>query len=334
MKTVPMPPAGTLGSPRQWASVDQYRADNGPESGSRVIRISTPAGLDVHLHPDRALDIGRASVRGVPIAWLSQTGFSPGAAVDPVSDAWLRTFGGGLLATCGLDTIGEASTSANGQAWGLHGRVGAQPASITSVRQDTDAIRVEGTVRQAAVHGERFVLERTLTFPLDRAEIHVHDVVRNEGCAPQPHMILYHFNIGWPFVACGSRLTSTTASAPEPRNEAARDATTPWDVFGEPDPRAESLVYRHHPSVPGVGARLESPTAGMALDLMTEGGTLPWLHQWKVTQPGQYVLGLEPSNCETLKGRAAAESEAAVPIIEPGAKVEYTLRLRVTEMNS
>lgn len=321
-------PTHYLGSPRQRATVDQYQALNGPETGARVIRVSTPQGLDAHVYPDRALDLGRVTWGGKSLAWLSRAGFRPGAAVDQTDDRWLRTFGGGLLTTCGLDTVGDPSTDAAGRSWGLHGVIDSLAATVVAVRQHEDEIVIEGDVIQASVHGERLVLHRTLTFPLERAEIQVRDEVTNAGAFAQPHMILYHMNLGWPLIAPGTRLT-TNGSAPEARNEEAERAPVPWDTFTAPTADAESLIYRHATPDPGVHARLESAEAGMAVEISSELATLPWLHQWKVMQPGQYVLGIEPSNVSTLEGRAPAEAAGLVPDLQPGETVTYDVRVAV-----
>jgi len=53
--------------------------------------------------------------------------------------------------------------------------------------------------------------------------------------------------------------------------------------------------------------------------------TLPHLHLWKVLQKGQYVLGIEPSNSATLKGRVPAEELGLVPTLAAAASVTYQI---------
>jgi hypothetical protein len=44
---------------------------------------------------------------------------------------------------------------------------------------------------------------------------------------------------------------------------------------------------------------------------------LPYLSQWKCMRSGEYVLGLEPGNCD-VGGRASARSDGRLKFIQPG----------------
>jgi hypothetical protein len=329
--TYPLAAAHSLGyiqNARQQAAVDQYRLENGPGSGTRIIRVATPQGLDIEILPDRSLDLGRVAIGGVPLSWLSATGFRSGAAVEDRGFRWLRTFGGGLLATGGLDAIGDPSRADDGLSWGLHGRVGSLPATIRTVDANDEIIRVSGRVVQASVHGEHLLLDRTWEFPLLRPEITLTDVVRNSGSTPQPHMILYHFNLGWPFVSPRATL-ATAENCAEARNAEARRAKVAWNRWEAPYAEAESEIYRHRIPASGHVATLTSPDAGWSLKLQSLSSSLPWLHQWKVQRPNTYVLGIEPSNCPSLEGRVASAAERPLPTLAPGEEVTYRLRLRL-----
>ena len=48
--------------------------------------------LDLRIRPERGLDIGAASLAGVPFAWLTPVGEVPGLPGD-----WDRSWGGGLI---------------------------------------------------------------------------------------------------------------------------------------------------------------------------------------------------------------------------------------------
>ena len=107
-----------IGSLDQVARVDSFVEAEGAARGARRLRVVNGGGLEFDIHPDRGLDIGAASFQGLPLAWLSSTGIGAPALYDPVDRGWLRTFGGGLVTTCGLDSFGPPQR-ADGR-WGGH----------------------------------------------------------------------------------------------------------------------------------------------------------------------------------------------------------------------
>src|SRR5262249_46807198 len=158
---------------------------------------------------DRALDISACSFKGMPLAWRSSVGDVHPAYYDPKGTGWLRSFPGGLLATCGLDQFG-APASDGGEDFGIHGRVGNLPARYVSYRAywqgDEYEMEITGEVRQTRVFGENIVLRRRIATRLGSNQIQISDSVTNEGFSPQPHMILYHFNLGFPLLSPATQL--------------------------------------------------------------------------------------------------------------------------------
>ena len=83
-----------------------------------------------------------------------------------------------------------------------------------------------------------------------------------------------------------------------------------------------------------VTVRLESPTAGLALNLRYDLASLPHLYQWKMMGQGAYALGLEPANCAGIGGRAAARAQDDLPVLEPGEQRSYALTFGVEELRA
>ncbi|QYM65026.1 aldose 1-epimerase family protein [Microbacterium sp. Se5.02b] len=82
-----------LGHRGQAVSVESSRRTDGPDAGSRRIRVVN-GDLELEILPDRGLDLGQFRVAGIPLAWTSPTGFPPVPA-DPDGRGWLRAFGVG-----------------------------------------------------------------------------------------------------------------------------------------------------------------------------------------------------------------------------------------------
>jgi hypothetical protein len=322
-----------VGALAQVARVDSFIEAEGAARGSRRLRIVNGGGLEIELHPDRALDIGQVTVEGVPIAWISPTGISSPESYEPEGQGWLRSFGGGLLATCGLDTFGPPSEDA-GRTFGQHGRIGAQKATITRCEATPERIVVEATIRQAAVFGENFVLRRRISTEVGSDTVRLDDVITNESFSDEPHMILYHMNLGWPLVDERS-VIDVPSIAVTPRDADAQGGLHVRSQLGAPVPGYREQVYLH---TLDAGVRpvvtVTNPVRGIQFTLTFSGEQLPYLYQWKMVGQGNYVLGVEPSNSPNVFGRAAARAAGELPILRAGESVEYGLEFRVRRFDS
>ena len=207
----------------------------------RCVRLRSGA-IELEVVVDRALDLAQATIGGVPVAWISPTGLTaPGLAV-PAGWEPFRSFFGGLLTTCGLEhTLGPMTDDAThfrypGRAthdFPLHGRLSATPGRLLGygVDWERECVFCRGDVRQAHVFGESLTLEREIRIGLAGTTIELDDVVRNDGFAPTPHMILYHVNVGWPVLGEHAEVSPASASrAWRPRRPRGAD----WRVVDPP----------------------------------------------------------------------------------------------------
>ena len=315
-----------IGSLDQVARVDRFVEDDGPARGARRIRVVNGGGLEFEVHPDRGLDIGSATYRGIPLAWLSSTGITRPDAYEPDGRGWLRTFGGGLVTTCGLDSFGPPADDEDGTI-GMHGRVGSIPARLSETNATAERVVVAGSVRQTAVFQENLLLERRITSEVGSSTLRIDDTVTNEGAYPSPHMVLYHVNLGWPLLDTGT-VVDIPARHVEPRDP---DAVAGFDdrtVIGEPEASFREQVFIHEAGEERI-ARVVNEKRGMTLTLRYS-ETLPAIFQWKLTAPKHFVLGLEPANTPEIQGRAAARDHGLLPTLQPGESRSYSIEIEVT----
>ena len=322
-----------IGSLAQVVRVDSFIETEGPARGARRLRLVNGGGIEVELHPDRALDIGQVTLDGIPVAWISPTGITAPEAHEPQGNGWLRTFGGGLLATCGLDTFGPPSEDA-GQMLGQHGRIGTQKATITRADATADGIVVEAVIRQSAVFGENLVLRRRITTAAGSDTVRIDDTVTNESFVDQPHMILYHMNLGWPLVD-DETVIDVPAVAVTPRDEDAVAGAAERGRLGAPVAGFREQVYLHElqTDAPTV-VTVTNPARGLEFTLTFSGVELPFLYQWKMVGQGHYVLGVEPANSPNVFGRAAARDAGQLPIIAVGESISYSLEFRLRRVEA
>lgn len=331
----------SVGDLRRLARAETMERTEGPGRGSRATRLSMIGGLDLEALPDRGLDIGAASWQGTPLAWVSPADAVAPALLDPGSEGWRRSFGGGLLATCGLDQFGVESVDERG-ALPMHGRahrLAAAGLHTWSRATDDDwEIGVSGETRQATPFDENLRLTRSMTTSLRDRSLRISDQVSNDAHSDWPHMLLYHFNFGWPLIAEGTRIsiayeldgTRVDCATPVPHDDAARQGLDAWDRVDQLSvPGPEQVFSLSFPPGADVSVRIESPRAGLAATLRFLSSELPVLYLWKWLRPGANVLGVEPANCPGLRGQARLRDEGGLPILAPDETRTYALRLDI-----
>ncbi len=309
------------GSTAQVASVEQSLRTDGPDAGTRRVRI-VAGDLDVELLPDRGLDLGQVRHRGVPLAWVSPTGWPrPGAA------GFGASFGGGLVTTCGLLSFGPPSVDAEG-AHPQHGRYSGLSASVTRAEVRADAVIVEGSVVEATVLGAHLELRRRVRVPLGEGRIELRDEIVNRGSRAVEPMVLYHVNLGWPLVDAGTVLRSP-AERVRARDAAAEAGLSTWAEFPESVADYPEQVFRHElPADRPVSAEVVA-ASGLGIRISFDTAQLPALFQWRVAQDDGLVLGVEPATAATILGRTDARQAGLLRPLAPGGSRELGLDIDV-----
>lgn len=324
----------------QLGGIETAVIDNGPGRGTRIAWINTGTGLRYKVVIDRAMDIAEAFYNQHSLAWLSHVGITSPQPFSSHGMDWIRTFGGGLLTTCGLSHVGGPESDEYGER-GLHGGISNLPAELESVKQP-DPLRgdlsmsITAKIKQTQVFGPSLELKRTIFGTLGQPRLHIHDEVYNMGNTPQPHMLLYHFNFGWPLVDEGTSLLWKGSWASGSAEKLAkifreennfRTAPAPLEAHngsGEEvaviDPPADSDGRCY--------CGLHNAKLRLAVSLQFQKSQLPWLTNWQHWGQGEYVTGLEPGTHPPI-GQARARKENQLIMLQPGAVRSYDLELEV-----
>ena len=106
-----------IGSIAQLGGTRHYQLTEGNAKGTAAIDFNTGSGLCFTVLPDRGLDIPAASYQGVNLVYHTPNGEANPAFYNPQGSAWLRTFFGGLLTTCGLTYLGPPGNDGGGGTW-------------------------------------------------------------------------------------------------------------------------------------------------------------------------------------------------------------------------
>lgn len=324
-----------VGDWQQVVSVDQVTEANGAGRGTRKICVSN-GELSFDILPDRALDLGAVRFRGAPMAWISPTGFaSRGGFVQETE--WLRTFGGGLLSTCGLDTFGPPS-EVDGVSYPLHGRFNSIQSNLVTCGVFDDVIVIKAETVQTSVLGERLQLIRTIKSGIGSNEIRVEDAITNLASRPAGLMVMYHCNFGWPLLSPETSIDIPSVKV-EARDHNAAAGLTTLDRMGQPADQCEEQVFQHFFGKSVVGEpdpeiRIYNSQLGVGVGLSFSQETLNTALEWKMPEAGHYVLGIEPNNVAWMEGRASAEAANVLPRLEPGRSVEQYVRFTFSSLPS
>jgi hypothetical protein len=320
--------ARRVGETTQAFGVERFTYDEGVEGGVKAARLRTGGGLDLTVLFSRGMDIGAASLDGVPFAWVSATGWAHPHAFVPEHRGWLQTFHGGLLTGCGLINAGAANTDGD-EALGIHGRLSHLPATETAARVewsgDDATLRIEGTLREATVFGENLRLRRVISAPAGFTTVTITDTVTNEGFVESPLMLLYHLNFGWPLVDSGTRILLPAGSTTTPRDDVAQQGIATATTLDAPTPGYAEQCFFHEVPDEDVTVTMVNP-AGMGVHVRYLKSQFPYLTQWKMMGEGEYVCGIEPANCKVY-GRAAERAAGRLQTIAPGASRTFSVTL-------
>ena len=320
------------GAMDQLAGVRLVEYADGKARGLRAAEVWTGSGFRFTVWLDRGMDIGPAEFAGKPLAWLHPALGAPGQ-FEPERSGWVRTFGGGLMTTCGLTFFGQPEQD-GAESLGLHGRISHIPAQnvrlTTEWQGDDYVLMIEGEVRQSVLFGENLLLTRRITTRLGATSFRVEDCVRNDGFRATPHMLLYHCNFGFPVVSPESELI-VDDEAVRPRDAAAGRGLAAHARFEPPAPDFAEQVFFHHPRPDASGyvtASIINRSLEFGASVRYRAAELPALAQWKMMGAGDYVCALEPAtNHETP--RAKLREQGRLKMLAPGEQVNYVLELGV-----
>lgn len=288
----------------------------GRAKGTDLFRVTNEAGLDFDVLIDRCMGIGQLRAGGKLYSYTSETGIVHPAFYEKEGFGWLRSFGGGWLVTCGLTQVGEPC-----EGHGLHGRIDDIPAQEVGWRRwwEGDALWAEmtGTMYQVSHQGEYLRLRRKIRLNHRQQRIWVEDEVKNLGNAPQPFMLLYHVNMGAPFLQPGAKVT-----LPENKvqyfDDGAGSNLHHMETVGAPTANLD-LMWLHH-TTPAHAHTAVVESGGRTVTMEYSADTLPVLAQWELLQPRAYVLALEPTNTH-LQGQDWERENGTLRWIDPDEEV-------------
>jgi hypothetical protein len=337
-----------VGARRQLAGIDLIAFEDGHARNTRALDVRTGSGLRFQVLLDRGLDIGLAEFAGVGLCWLPPKGLAGPWFYEGDHDdyAWLRVGLGGLFNTAGLVSMGTPQTVSTAQygftqrltaRYGTHDRIAITPAERFNYgeRWDGDQLILwaEGTVRQDIAYGENLTLARRYEVDAGTSAVSIRDEVSNEGFFSTPHQILYHFNLGFPFLRPGGRVVANpdgpVGDLSFSTESGSAKSPDRWQFITEPEPNFTHEGFTlpldaHGDEFVNVAVVTGSGADRMAVFLRTRRTQLPCYVLWRMMREGLYAYGLEP--CNSPFGSTDELLAQGWPLmLEPGDRRQYEL---------
>ena len=319
---------GYIGNPEQLVTLRRVTVSEGKAKGTEIIEVKTAGGLELDILPDAGLDIGQCRYRGINMSWMSKNGYDSPAAISPYETEFVNSFPGGLLYTCGLRSAGPANRD-NGEWHPLHGRYHSLQAEQVCAEIADDEIIVKGTIRETALFGHVLEVKRTIRIPVFGTSVTVQDTVTNRTPRDEEIMQIYHCNFGYPLLSENARLILPEERETIPRTDFAKTGLGRECTFDKPIPGEEERVF-FQKMQRDFRAKLENPDLGINMTISWSGDTLPILSQWCSMASGDYVLGLEPTNCYIM-GRHDERENGTLPVLKAWDSITNTVKITFTE---
>lgn len=339
-----------IGHISQAGGVRLLSSENGPSRGVRLLQCRTGTGFSFEVAVERGMDVGYCEYHGASLAWIPPTGLAgPWYFEQQTEFGWLRTALGGFNNSCGMVHIGNPETDAVPhynfparpmERYGVHDRMALLPGELLSYGErwegDECILEAVGRVTQAQAYGENLILTRSYTARLGESRFTMHDEIENAGYLPAVHMLLYHINVGFPFVDEGSELIAPFAGPPRVLfGEANPDEPEGYCRFIAPQKDWVQQTFEHTMRADPEGCvplAMLNPAlgdGGQALYVVYNREQMPSYIEWRQMGEGQYAVGIEP--CTNGFGREEVRRNGELIVLQPGDRRVYDLEVGVLD---
>jgi galactose mutarotase-like enzyme len=333
-----------LAGASEW-SIRKTRLRGGLSDGVDVVTLDNGA-LSMSVLPTRGMGLWKGSFRGLPIEWKSPVARPVNPQFVNLQErdglGWLAGFNE-LMCRCGLafngppgvDRIVDGDGNVSESELTLHGKIANLPAHRVTAEVDDDGdgtLSVTGVVDESMMFGSALRLTSTVSTQAGSNSLTITDTVFNPSAQPMELQLLYHTNIGRPFLDEGSRIVAAIAEV-APRDDHSAKAADSFDVYPGPLAGRPEEAFFFDLQADGDGSTavlLKNPAGDCGLQMRFAKQQLPCFTLWKNTQADEdgFVTGLEPgTNFPNLK--TFEREQGRVITLTPGGYYTTQIELSV-----
>lgn len=318
------------------ACVRKYKFEGGMLSGVNAIDVRNQQGLEFTVLADRCMDIAWCSYKGIPISYVSKTGFTSPYLCEHKGIEYLRNFGCGLLTTCGFSHFGGPCED-EGKEYSLHGRATSLIADEVSAYGewvgDDYVMTIRGHMRQSMVFFENIHMIRVITAKAGEKKIKIEDSFENHSFNDEPFMLLYHCNFGFPILSKNTKILTSKVKQLSFQAEYTEEEIAKHNLFDTPTHGYQEKIF-YYDLEPGADGKvcscLYNEQLGLGAYIKYSKEQLPVLLEWKMIGESEYVCGMEPGTW-IGKGRAEARRRGELLYLKPGEIKVVELEIGILE---
>jgi len=293
--------------------------------------------------PTRGMGIHRAEAGSVTLGWQSPVPgpVHPGLVplMEPSGLGWLFGFDE-FVCRCGLESNGPpVFDSQQLLVHPLHGRIANTPAHKVQLSIDPEENLIEacGETVEARLFHNSLRMRTTLRTRLGEPGFTLIDEVTNFSAEPARLALLYHINVGTPWLQPGSQVKLPVREI-APRDGAAAPGLSTWQRCPAPKANyAEQVFYTRLAADEAGQTRVllhdAEEATGLGLKFSVE--QLPWFVLWKNMRMPEdgYVTGLEPAL--NLPNPSVFEREQGrVRQLAPGESMQFEIAFEIYNQSS
>jgi hypothetical protein len=331
-----------LPTPFDW-SIRKRTLHGGLRDGLDLVEVHNGA-LSFSVLPTRGMGLWRGDYHGLPLGWQSPV-LGPVHPkhvnlADRAGLGWLDGFDE-WLCRCGLASNGPPGHDGGPLAQlTLHGRIANRPADVVEVSVSLDPpheLTVRGEVEEGALFCPHLRLTAAYTTAPGSNRVVIHDIVENRSAQQAEMQMLYHCNLGPPFLEAGSRVLAPVREL-APQTPCAAEGIDGYDAYAGPAAGFAEQVYLYDLVADGRGqtlAVLTNAAQDRAVAVHFNRNELPCFTVWKNTGAlgDGYVTGLEPAtNYPNFKG--FERKQGRVRVLPPGGRWEARWSLEVADTSA
>ena len=266
------------GNNKQIKSVYEIEFISGKEKGKQALLVNY-GNLELLISKDNAMDIFWLRHCGINMSFLSKNG------INTSQGGFENKFEGCFLYTCGLDNI---SACVKGKP--IHGSLHNISAENINYEIKEDCIEIKGCILNIALFKQNLILYRN--FVVKNDELEIFDTIKNAAYENVKYCLLYHFNLGYPFLDSNMHLKFDSTHS-EGLTEKAQNNLENAMKMEEPIDCKEEEVFYH--TLRKGRVKAINNDIGKEITMEYSIDTLPVFIEWKSMASGDYALGLETS---------------------------------------
>lgn len=302
---------GKISNFAQVACLRRYTYTSGKEKGIEVIDCDN-GKIRFLLNVTKALDIMQLYHEGQNMSFVSKNAFTA-REID-----FSHRFEGGMLYTCGLDSVGRRKDADIE----LHGTFHNNNADVIRTECNEDGIFVEAIISSTELFGKNLVMRRKVTSPIGSEKVIIEDTLENRAFATDEYCILYHINLGYPMLDDGTNIVADI-SGYETRTEWSEKNTEGMFKITDSIPNNPETCYFLDMKKPEIS--LVNSKAGKKFTVKYSNDTLPCFTEWHSMASGDYALGFEPASTKL-------DDSFVLKPIAPGEKINFRVELEVNKI--